>query len=112
MAFTVISWHHKFKGISDVLHHQYERIARSNATFKEVFPQPPIIAYRRAKNNSDRIVKANHWGKKIVQTANTKTKSMIDSNMNTCGLICNPKTGRNANIPIGCLLYTSPSPRD
>ena len=26
---------------------------------------------------------------------------MIDSNMNTCGLICNPKTGRSANIPIG-----------
>ena len=97
----VISWHHKFKGISDVLHHQYERIARSNATFKEVFPQPPIIAYRRAKNNSDRIVRANHWGKKNLQTAHTKTKSMIDSNMNTFGSICNPKTGRSANIPIG-----------
>ena len=97
----VIGWHHKLKGISDVLHHHYDRIAKSNPTFKDVFPQPPIIAYRRAKNISDKIIRANHWGKRKEPQIITKTRSKIDANINRSGTIYNNKNGRSANIPIG-----------
>ena len=98
----VISWHHKFKDIANVLHYHYDRIAKNNPSFKEIFPQPPIIAYRRAKNISDKIIRANHWGKKKKEQTTTKrTRSKIDANMNRSGTIHNQLSGRSANIPIG-----------
>ena len=97
----VINWHHKYKGLSDILHHHYNRIANNNPSFKDTFPLPPIIAYRRAKNISDKIIRANHWGTPKVKKTTRKTKSMIDNNMNTSSIITNPQNQRSSTIPTG-----------
>jgi len=55
----VLTWHHKFAPFSKILHEQYAKAAQSQV-FKKTFPEPPIIAYRRAKNFSDKLIRANH----------------------------------------------------
>lgn len=97
----VIDWHHKLKGISEILHYHYNRIASHNPQFKEHFPQPPIVAYRRARNVGDKIVRARHWTASRIQHAVKRTRSLIDSNMNRTGTIVNPQNQRSATIPVG-----------
>ena len=57
----IVDWHHKFSGLPKLITQNYERVARNNPEFKEVFPNPPMVVFRRQKSIGDRIVKSKHW---------------------------------------------------
>ena len=103
----VVSWHHKFKGIADILHYHYNRIASHHPQFKETFPEPPIVAYRRAINVGDKIIRAKHWTSPRIQNPPKRTRSLIDSNLNRSGTIINPQNQRSATIPTGSATDTN-----
>ena len=46
----VINWHAKFKGLSCILHRNYECMVNDYPALKETFPEPPIVSYRRKPN--------------------------------------------------------------
>ena len=46
----VINWHTKFGGLSRILHRNYECMMNDYPELKEIFPEPPIVSYRRNPN--------------------------------------------------------------
>ena len=103
----VIHWHHKFQGIAKTIHNHFARITKAYPSFKEVFPEPPIVAYRRAKNLKDRIVKAKHWNKSNTNhpdsssPTTSKHKSKLDPSMNPQKLVTNTKSSRSCQVAGG-----------
>lgn len=97
----VITHHHKFTGISKVLQNCFKRVTSQSKEFTKVFPQPPLVAYRRANNLKDRLVRANHHKVKKDTAIRSSTKSFIDNQMNDSGSITNAISGRSCKIPGG-----------
>ena len=102
----MVTWHHKFAPLSKILHAQYAKAAKSEE-FRDTFPEPPIMAYRRAKNLSDKLIRANHRPSKVQpsqtpQTPQSQTqKTQFDGAMSTQSTITNTKSGRSSTIPGG-----------
>ena len=63
----VLPFHHKFRGIQQVLQKSYKKMIKCNPDLKQIFPEPPMISFRRALNIQDEIVRANHSGPKSCQ---------------------------------------------
>lgn len=57
---SVISWHRNFTGISKVLHENYQLVTEKYLCFKNIFPQPRIVAFRRNKKYK-RIINHYFW---------------------------------------------------
>ena len=98
----VITYHHKFKGIAKTLIDTFNNITSRHVSLKKVFPEPPMIAYRRAANLKDKLVRANHHSRDsstIKMPYNTKT--LIDDQMNHSGVITNQLTKKECNIAGG-----------
>ena len=76
-------------------------LQRATPPSKKYFPNHPSLLTAAAKNISDKIISANHWGKRKEPQIIAKTRSKIEANINRSGTIHNNKNGRSANIPIG-----------
>jgi hypothetical protein len=91
----VLDYHHKYCQISRIIYQNYENTVKTHPQFKQVFPQPPIVAFRRQKNLKDRLVKAKHWRD---NNQNKGSKSSIVKNMNTLNTIENPISKQKFNV--------------
>ena len=76
----VVTWSHRFHGISQLLHANYARATASQSSFKDVFPEPPILSFRRAKNLKDTLVRARCWKK---STTHPVSRASIAKNLNS-----------------------------
>ena len=63
----VLPFHHKFRGIQQVLQNSYNKMVTCNPDLKQIFPDPSTICFRRAPNIPDNVVRANHSGHKNCQ---------------------------------------------
>ena len=97
----VVTYHHKFMGISKVLQSCSKRAAAHSQDVSRVFQQPPLVAYRRTKNIKDSLVRANHHKVKKSVPIRDSTKSYIENQINDTGAITNPVSGRSCNIAGG-----------
>ena len=52
----VINWHQKFKGLSRISHKHYNFMVIEHPDLKKVFPEPPIVSYRRNQNLHNHLV--------------------------------------------------------
>ena len=89
----VITYHHKFTGISNVLKDCYNRMLQKYPEMKKVVPAPPLVAYRRTRNLRDKLVRANHQPAPpaAVKPTHQHTRTFIDSLMNNSGTISNTR---------------------
>ena len=96
----VLSYHHKFLDIPNILRHNYDRMMKANPNMKEVFPSPPIVSFRRAPNLTNKLVKADHSKSCSISkpAAPVKTRSDIDKLMNHSGIVRNKKTNITQKI--------------
>ena len=46
----VLTWHRRFKTVPSMISNLYKEAATRFPSFKETFPEPPIVSYRRPKN--------------------------------------------------------------
>ena len=46
----VVTWHHKLSALPKILHHNYETMIKKFPELKCIFPQPPVVAFRRNRN--------------------------------------------------------------
>ena len=54
----VINWHRKFKGISKLLHDNYKHMINEHPKIKDVFPEPPIVSFRKNANLRSILIKS------------------------------------------------------
>ena len=54
----VINWHRKFKGISKLLHENYRHMINKHPEIKNVFPEPPIVSFRKNANLKSILIKS------------------------------------------------------
>ena len=54
----VINWHRKFKGISKLLHDNYRHMINKHPEIKKVFPEPPIVSFRKNANLKSILIKS------------------------------------------------------
>ena len=101
----VITYHHKFTGIAQVLRRSYQRMLSKHTDSAKIFPEPPLVAYRRTTNIRDKIVRANHHGStnthKSPNEATASTQSSLEQNMNNSGFITNKKGNRRCRVQGG-----------
>ena len=100
----VITYHHKFTGIGRVLRRAYQHMLAKHTDSAKVFPEPPLVAYRRTTNIRDKIIRANHHGSSRVSTPtdiSQHTQSTIQNNMNNTGTITNNKSKRTCHVQGG-----------
>ena len=53
----VINWHRKFKEISKLLHDNYRHMINEHPEIKNVFPEPPIVSFRKNANLKSILIK-------------------------------------------------------
>ena len=96
----VLTFHHKLRDIPGILHNNYKKMIKENPDMKAIFPEPPMVSYRRAKNLSDRLIKADHTKKKSppVTSRRDATAAEIDHQLNDSGKIVNLQTKATYNI--------------
>ena len=46
----VVTWHHKLSALPKILHRNYETMVKKFQELKCIFPQPPVVAFRRNRN--------------------------------------------------------------
>ena len=98
----VLTYHHKFAGIASVIHKTYNRMVYNHPELKQVFPNPPVVSYKRTKNIKDRIVRANHRKNKIIPASSNKsTRAFIEGLMNASTSITNSKSNKSCKIEGG-----------
>ena len=97
----IVTYHHKFNGISKVLQSCFKQASSQNQEFNKVFKQPPLVAYRRTSNLRDSLMRANHHKVKKDPPIRRSTKSYIDNQMNDSGTILNIISGRSCKIAGG-----------
>jgi len=68
---------------------------------KEIFPEPPMIAFRRNRTIRDRLVHSNHGTLPVKTKDQKETKSQIESQMNNTGMISNTNQSRKFKIAGG-----------
>jgi len=99
----VLTYHHKFEGFSSAMKAAYNRATAKFPALRTMFPQQPIIAFRRSRNIRDKIIRANHHGQPIAQGKYpiTEGRSLLANQMNLTRSITNHKTNRRFNIEGG-----------
>ena len=60
----VLPFHHKFRGIQEVLQTSYSKMITCNPDLKQIFADILMISFRQAPNIQDKVVRANHSGHK------------------------------------------------
>ena len=95
----VITYHHKLKPISTIIHQNYTKMIKDNPAMKDVFPEPPVVSFRRPSNLSNILVRANHVVRKTYEVK--PTRSRLDPLMNHSGSITNVQTNITKRIKGG-----------
>ena len=95
----VITYQHKLQDIPRIIHNNYRKMITNHPEMKDIFPDPPIVSYRRPQNIFDKLVRADHT-RSTCHTKPTliKTASFIDPLMNNSGKITNPQTNTTCHI--------------
>lgn len=74
----VVNWHQKFKGISKLLHGNYRTMIDEHPKLKNVFPEPPIVSFRRNTNiratliQSEQKIRRNGYSVRCTQKGTKK----------------------------------------
>ena len=106
----VITWHQKFKGLSKILHRHYNFMVIEHPDLKKVFPEPPIVSYRRNPNLHNHLVrtkpKENAKAGFSVRCTLEKTKKRgrpckLCTHMGQKNEITNARTGKTCHIDGG-----------
>ena len=80
----VLPFHHKFRGIQQVLQKSFNKVITCNPDLKQIFPDPPMISFRRTPNIWDKVVQANHsWHKSYQPVLPPEGKSYIAHHIKT-----------------------------
>ena len=97
----VLPYHHKFLGISSILKKRYQGMILSNPDMKNVFPQPPLLSFRRQRNLRDILVNSSTQTKHDTKNEQLKkgTGYTLDSCMNTSGIVINNQNGLSTKVP-------------
>ena len=106
----VINWHTKFKGLSRILHINYECMVNDHPTLKETFPEPPIVSYRRNPNIRSILVRTQKKRSRTTGPSvrctpkNTKKRGRprkLCGHMGQKDFITNSNNGRTSHISGG-----------
>ena len=106
----VITWHQKFKGLSKILHRHYNFMVIEHPDLQKVFPEPPIVSYRRNPNLHNHLVrtkpKENAKAGFSVRCTLEKTKKRgrpckLCTHMGQKNEITNARTGKTCHIDGG-----------
>ena len=87
----VLTWHHKFRDLPNILHDRYKAMIKENPDMKAIFPEPPLVSFRRSKNLADQLTRADHTSKRPTpqQTTRDRTSTDIDKLINDSGTVTN-----------------------
>ena len=86
----VPTWHHQIQNISRVIHFLYSTVAKKFPEFKNIFKEPPIVAYRCPKSIFSYLVKNRYTSKENTPPKEQcKSKTMINRYMNPLTTITN-----------------------
>ena len=55
----VVTWHHKLSALPKILHCNYETMVKKFPELKCIFPQPPVVAFRRNRNLKNLLVRSS-----------------------------------------------------
>ena len=99
----VLTYHHKLEGISSIIRDAYSKSITKYPTLKSLFPEQPMVAFRRTRNISDKVVRAKHH---IQTSSNTPAllsqgRSKLEKSMNRTQTISNSQTQRTCHIQGG-----------
>ena len=86
-----IAWHPRLQFLQRALHSSYKRFSTQYATLKDVFPEPPLVAFRRNRTLRDTLVHARQCGKGQPAFSLKKSSSMLQKNMATSTSLTNEK---------------------
>ena len=99
----VLTYHHKFEGISRALGKAYQQTLRRFPNLKALMPNPPMIAYRRAKNIKDKLIRSDHHGLTIQPPvpSQSASRSILKQVMSKSNTITNTLANRSCKIQGG-----------
>ena len=99
----VLTYHHKFEGFSTAMKAAYNKASAKFPALQSIFPQQPMIAFRRTRNIRDKIIRANHHGRpqSQVSPSQARGRSQLAQFMNASQTITNQKTQRTCQIEGG-----------
>ena len=119
----ILPFHHKFRGIQQVLQKFYNQMITCNPDLKQTVPYPPMIFLRWAPNIWDKVVEANHSRHKryqpilppegksyiaaLINHSKTVTNTIsnqlcyIKGNANTVGAICSALCAKYKKLYVG-----------
>ena len=90
----VLTYHHKFEGFSSSMKAAYKRETAKFPALRTMFPQQPMITFRRSRNIRDKIIRANYYGQSIEQGKYSATEgcSLLANQTNLTASITNHNT--------------------
>lgn len=100
----VLTYHHKFEGIGSAIKDAYNRSIAKFPELKSLFPQPPMVAFRRTRNIRDKVIRANHHKRPPcdqVSPSQGHGRSQLAQCINPSQTITNHKTNRTCRIEGG-----------
>ena len=99
----VLTYHHKFEGISRALGKVYQQTVRRFPNLKALMPNPPRIAYRRSKNIKDKFIRSDQHGLKIQPPVSSQTasRSILKQVMSKSTTVTNMLANRSCKIQGG-----------
>ena len=99
----VVTYHHKFREFSKILHNNFKKMIAEDVGMKKVFPEPPMIAFKRNPNIKDKLVRAKHWVNTVEPLERTRVsdRTKIKSCMNEEKFIENKQNGHKCKIEGG-----------
>ena len=104
----IMTYHHKFREVSQILHKNYSKMVTDTPNLQKVFPEPPMVAFRRNTTIKDKVVTSKHWvratyneNKKSHVAEPFKDRTTIKNLMNTSKVIENKQNGHKCKLPNG-----------
>ena len=98
----VTTWHPKLKKLSSVLLKHFH-LLQNDPKLKSIFPEKPIVAFRRKKNLKNHLVRTDITPKQIDKTATTPcNKCKLCNLINTDTVLVNHFNNRKVHLPSGC----------
>ncbi len=102
----VLAYHHKLEGIGGAIKGAYKQAIMKYPSLKSLFPEPPMVAFRRAPNLRDKLVRAKHQNQPdttadaaaATTTTASQGHSQLEKQMNRSHSITNPQTQRTCRI--------------
>ena len=97
-----VRWHPKFRNIPTMLRQCYNHMLRQAPQMKQVFPDPPMVAFRRNRNTKDTLVHSRHGHLSApTQQQPPPSNCLIQPNMNNTGFIKNSTNTQTYKIAGG-----------